>query len=356
MRDAPSPATHYKLCDDVLGEGAYGTVVKAVNVQTQQYFAVKRFKRKSQKVRTKPAARAKKSRRRRPPLTLLCAQMPPDQLREIQTLRTLQHEKHPNIVGFHGLVSDHQHSPHAFLLLELCEKTLAEVIKTAHRERVCKAAAPGDGAGIGRLKTLAIACDIAAGLAHCHEWNIIPRDLKPQNVLLDGSGRAKLCDFGMACCVDFDRPLSPQMITLWYRAPEVLLGSEHYGTAVDVWALGCVVYEMCWLRAPFIASTEMKMLEQVFDALGVPSAVHDAPVRFEYARRPSVVPERIAQSGPPAAILKQMLELEPLARPAARAALAALADLRTPEAHADRIGAGPAVHTGKRKSARMAAD
>ena len=54
-------------------------------------------------------------------------------MREIQTLRTLQHEKHPNIVGFHGLVSDHQHSPHAFLLLELCEKTLAEVIKTAHR-------------------------------------------------------------------------------------------------------------------------------------------------------------------------------------------------------------------------------
>lgn len=342
MGDAPAPATHYELCAGVLGEGAYGTVVKAINVQTQQCFAVKRFKVKSQKVRTKPGARTKKS-----PLTLLRAQMPPDQLREITTLRTLQHRKHPNIVGFHGLVSD-QRSRQAFLLLELCEKTLAEVIKTAHRERACTAAAPGGGAGIGRLKTLAVACDIAAGLAHCHEWNIMHRDLKPQNVLLDASGRAKLCDFGMACNVAFERPLSPQMITLWYRAPEVLLGSEHYGTAVDVWALGCVVYEMCWLRAPFIASAEMKMLEQVFDALGVPSAVHDAPVRFEYARRASVVPERIAQSGALAAILGQMLQLEPLARPAAQAVLAALSDLRTPEARADTGG--------KRKRGNLAAD
>lgn len=347
MLDAPAPATHYKLCADVLGEGAYGTVIKAINVQTQQCFAVKRFKVKSQKVRTKPATRAKNSRRRRAPLTLLCAQMPPDQLREIQTLRTLQDKKHPNIVGFHGLVSDPR-SRQASLLLELCEKTLAEVIKTAHRERACTAAAPGDGAGIGRLKTLAVACDVAAGLAHCHSWHIMHRDLKPQNVLLDASGRAKLCDFGMACNVAFERPLSPQMITLWYRAPEVLLGSEHYGTAVDVWALGCVVYEMCWLRAPFIASGEMKMLEQVFDALGVPSAVHDAPVQFEYARGASVVPGRIAQSGALAAILGQMLQLEPLARPAAQAVLAALSGLRTPEARTDTGG--------KRKRESLAAD
>jgi serine/threonine protein kinase len=244
--------------------------------------------------------------------------MPPDQAREIKTLQALQHKKHPNIVGFHGLVCD-EHSKHAFLVLELCAKTLDVVIDAA--------ATPRRGVGIGRHKTLTIACDIAAGLVHCHELGIMHRDLKPQNVLLSADGRAKLCDFGMASAVAFERPLTPQMITLWYRAPEVLLGSEQYGTAVDVWTLGCIVFEMCWLCAPFIAQEEMKMLELVFDAFGVPSMVHDTPVRFEYAPRASLVPERIAQCGALAGVLGQMLQLEPRARPAAQAALAAITDL-----------------------------
>lgn len=282
--------------------------------------------------------------------------MPPHQLREIETLKALQHKKHPNIVGFHGLVYDHKHSRQVFLVLELCATTLAEVIKTAHREHACKPATHGDGAGIGRLKTLNIASNIAAGLVHCHERSIMHRDLKPQNVLLDAGGRAKLCDFGMASGVAFERPLSPQMITLWYRAPEVLLGSKHYGTAVDVWALGCIVFEMCWLRAPFIAPREMKMLEVVFDALGVPSTVHDAPVRFKYTRRASVVPERIAQCGALADVLGQMLQLEPLARPTAQAALAAVASLRTPDAQAGTSSPDHAVRCAKRKREGRAVD
>ena len=203
---------------------------------------------------------------------------------------------------------------------------------------------------VRKVDLVRVLADVARALARLHAAGHVHRDVKARNVLVQrGPGYcAKLCDFGMACNVAFERSLSPQMITLWYRAPEVLLGSEHYGTAVDVWALGCVVYEMCWLRAPFIATAEMKMLEQVFDALGVPSAVHDAPVRFEYARRASAVPERIAQSGALAAILGQMLELEPLARPAAQAVLAALSDLRTPEARADTGG--------KRKRGSLAAD
>ena len=269
--------------------------------------------------------------------------MPRHQLREIETLRTLQEQKHPNIVGFYGLVSeDDEHSKQAFILLELCATTLEQVIKTAYQEHVCKEAATGDGTGIGRLKTLSIACDIAAGLLHCHQRNIMHRDLKPENVLLDTDGRAKLCDFGMSSSVCFERPLSPQMITLWYRAPEVLLGSEHYGLAVDVWALGCILFQMCWLKAPFIAQREeMKMLEVIFDAFGVPSSVHDAPVRFEYTRGASVVPERIAQSGALAGVLGQMLQLEPLARPTAQAALAALTGLRVTETEAGSTATQP---------------
>jgi serine/threonine protein kinase len=242
-----------------------------------------------------------------------------------------------------------EHSAHVFVVLELCATTLAQVIKTACREHGREQAMAADGAGIGRSKTLAIARDIAAGLQLCHELGIMHRDLKPDNVLLSDEGSAKLCDFGMASRVPSERPLTPQMITLWYRAPEVLLGSKRYGTAVDVWALGCIVFEMCYLRAPFIGRDEMKMLQVVFDALGVPSAVHDLPVQFKYAPQPSLVPQRIAQSAALAPLLRQMLQLEPLARPTAQAALAGLEDLQTLDAQGGSGATQPLTPSCKRK-------
>ena len=255
--------------------------------------------------------------------------MPPDQMREIAALNTLQYDKkHPNIVEFHGLVHDEKREQ-VYLVLELCPTTLAEVIDTVYKEHEEKNESAGVGFGIGERETMSITCDIAAGLEHCHTLNLMHRDLKPQNVLLTKDRRAKLCDFGMTCGVSFGLAHSPQMITRWYRAPEVLLGSKYYGTAVDVWSLGCIVFEMCWLRVPFIGKSEMQMLELVFDAFGVPSAVHDSLVHFEYNPRPSLVPNRIAQCGALGAVLGKMLKLEPRARPTAKGVLATVTGLLT---------------------------
>ena len=84
-----------------------------------------------------------------------------------------------------------------------------------------------------------------SGAEVCHAYRFIHRDLKPQNILIARDGRLKLADFGLARV--YNAPLGAythEVVTLWYRAPELLLGSRHYATAVDVWAVGCIFAEV----------------------------------------------------------------------------------------------------------------
>lgn len=83
------------------------------------------------------------------------------------------------------------------------------------------------------------------GIAYCHENRVLHRDLKPQNLLIDNKGCIKLADFGLARAFGLPmRAYTHEVITLWYRAPEILLGSKTYDMAVDVWSLGCIFAEM----------------------------------------------------------------------------------------------------------------
>lgn len=83
------------------------------------------------------------------------------------------------------------------------------------------------------------------GLAYCHSHSILHRDLKPQNLLIDREGHIKLADFGLARSFTIPlRTYTHEVVTLWYRAPELLLGTKFYTMAIDIWSLGCIFAEM----------------------------------------------------------------------------------------------------------------
>ncbi|KAF9914517.1 Cyclin-dependent kinase 3, partial [Modicella reniformis] len=90
------------------------------------------------------------------------------------------------------------------------------------------------------------------GVDFCHGRRILHRDLKPQNLLIDEKRTLKLADFGLARAFGIPlRTYTHEVVTLWYRAPEILLGSRHYSTAVDMWSVGCIFAEMITKRALF---------------------------------------------------------------------------------------------------------
>ena len=99
------------------------------------------------------------------------------------------------------------------------------------------------------------------------------RDMKPQNILVaQDESTLKLADFGLARAFSVDlKPLTNEVTTIWYRAPELLLGQEQYTNAVDLWSLGCIFYELCKLRPLFTALEELKMIDVMFQTLGTPN-------------------------------------------------------------------------------------
>lgn len=85
---------------------------------------------------------------------------------------------------------------------------------------------------------------LLSGLQHCHERGVLHRDLKGSNILIDKSGALKIADFGLANYYNLKQPLTSRVVTLWYRAPELLLGATDYGVGIDLWSAGCLLAEM----------------------------------------------------------------------------------------------------------------
>ncbi|KAJ6826432.1 putative serine/threonine-protein kinaseisoform X4 [Iris pallida] len=150
--------------------------------------------------------------------------------REILILRRLH--GHPNVVKLQGLVTSRMSSS-LYLVFEYMEHDLAGL-----------AAAPGIAFTEPQVKCYMH--QLLSGLEHCHSRGVLHRDVKGSNLLLDNAGVLKIADFGLATIFDpkYRRPMTSRVVTLWYRAPELLLGCTYYGVGVDLWSAGCILCEL----------------------------------------------------------------------------------------------------------------
>lgn len=106
---------------------------------------------------------------------------------------------------------------------------------------------------------------ILTGLRYCHAHSVMHRDLKPQNILVSNKNIVKLADFGLGRV--FSLPVGKythEVVTPWYRAPEVLLGTRCYSTGIDVWSVGCILAEMVTGKPLFYAEGELEQLLSIF--------------------------------------------------------------------------------------------
>lgn len=138
-----------------------------------------------------------------------------------------------------------------FLVFEHLEKDLSGYID----------ALPATGMSAKTVQRFAN--ELLTGVDFLHSHRIIHRDLKPQNILVSAAGHLKLADFGLAKTYDFEMKLTSVVVTLWYRAPEVLLGMP-YNSSVDIWSTACIIAELFTLAPLFPGHSEKNQLERIF--------------------------------------------------------------------------------------------
>jgi cyclin-dependent kinase len=214
-----------------IGEGTYGLVYKAKNKETGELVALKKIRLESEDEGTPSTA-----------------------VREISILKQLQH---PNIVQLHEVI----HSETSLtLVFEYLDQDLKNYLDACGEK------------GIDDYTIKSFLYQLLQGIAHCHQHHVLHRDLKPQNLLINMEGELKLADFGLARGFGIPvRKYTHEVVTLWYRPPDVLLGSTKYSTQVDMWGVGCIFAEMSTGRPLFCGVSDADQLLKIFKILGTPN-------------------------------------------------------------------------------------
>lgn len=166
--------------------------------------------------------------------------------------------KHENIVSLHDVI----HTENKLMLVfEYMDKDLKKYMDSR-----------GDRGQLDYITIKSFMYQLLQGIAFCHENRVLHRDLKPQNLLINSKGQLKLADFGLARAFGIPvNTFSNEVVTLWYRAPDVLLGSRTYNTSIDIWSAGCIMAEMYTGRPLFPGTTNEDELQKIFRLMGTPS-------------------------------------------------------------------------------------
>lgn len=271
---------------EVVGDGAFGTVLKCRNKETGQLVAIKKMKQRYSSWEE-------------------CCQ-----LKEVTSLRKI---KHQNVVR---LLEVFREDEHLFLVFELLHGSLYKSIRDH------------DGP-FSEAQVRFCMKQILLGLQYIHRCGFFHRDMKPENVLWDGD-TMKICDFGLAREIRSKPPYTEYVSTRWYRAPEIVLRHQFYNSPVDIWAAGCIMAELFTSKPLFQGTSETDQLFKICSVLGTPGP-GNWPDGVKLAQRlnirlPSFTPtplHTIIPNASPEAIdlLNEMLTYDPAKRPSATKAL-----------------------------------
>ncbi|KAJ8335111.1 hypothetical protein SKAU_G00407500 [Synaphobranchus kaupii] len=231
-----------------LGKGAYGIVWKAVDRRSGEVVAVKKifdaFRNRTDAQRT---------------------------FREIMFLQ--EFGDHLNIIKLLDVIRA-QNDKDIYLVFEYMETDLHAVIKKGNL--------------LKDIHMRYIIYQILTATKYLHSGNVIHRDQKPSNVLLDRDCQVKLCDFGLARSLqqiqeeEGNPPLTEYVATRWYRAPEILLGSPRYTKGVDIWSVGCILGEMLLGKALFPGTSTINQVERILSTVPRPSPEDVHSIHSEY--------------------------------------------------------------------------
>ncbi|KAH7640846.1 LOW QUALITY PROTEIN: cyclin-dependent kinase 2 [Dermatophagoides farinae] len=213
-----------------IGEGSYGIVYKAIDQENGGLVALKKIRLNSDSEGAPSTA-----------------------IREISLLKSI---KHKNVVSLIDVIHC---DTNLYLVFEYLNQDLKKLLDNTSTN------------GLPSKLIKSYVWQLLQGISYCHANQVIHRDMKPQNLLIDIDGYIKIGDFGLGRSIMIPmRIYTHEVVTLWYRAPEILLGTQYYGFSVDIWSIGCIFAEMSSKKALFSGDSEIDQLYRIFRTLGTP--------------------------------------------------------------------------------------